>query len=271
MANRNLILGRSASLAACLTLLTSTVARADDPAAPRPVPVDTAPVEATNAYQLDVFLQASARQARASRRAILFTGIVTGAAMVPVGSTLWQRSDAVSQTIGAGLTIGGAAPFAFSLLSVPPSSIERLAGAYEAQRTWGNNSQAELVRATERKWEEIASASHDRRIAVGIVMAVLGGLATGSGIGLLLHSPVQGWTQNTQNTVGSVLLGAGVPVLSVGIRGLIQPTAEETWWNAYRAASSSPPSQRPTPSYYGTTVRVVPLPQGLFVGASMPP
>jgi hypothetical protein len=61
-----------------------------------------------------------------------------------------------------------------------------------------------------------------------------------------------------------------VPVLSVGIRGLIQPTAEETWWNAYRAASSSPPSQRPTPSYYGTTVGVVPLPQGLFVGASTP-
>jgi hypothetical protein len=76
---------------------------------------------------------ASAQQARAARRSIVFTGVVGGAAMVPVGLALWQRSDAVSQSVGAGLTIGGSAPLLFSALSLFPSTIDRLDASYERQ------------------------------------------------------------------------------------------------------------------------------------------
>ncbi len=268
-----------ASLVTCL-VLAPTSARADEPAAPvpilgaspalRPPLVGVAPgSEDPRASKLRIFLGESAREARASRRAILLTGIVAGAAMVPVGVTLWQRSDAVSQSIGAGLTIGGASPAAFSLLSLSQSSIERLADDYEARRESGESA-VDVVGATEVEWAEIASASHDRRMVTGVAAGVLGCAATVVGIEVLLSNPIGGWSRDTQNTIGSVLVGAGVPVFSLGIRALLQETPEERWWAIYRATGASGQSARPAPPAFIPSVSFVPMPGGFFAGATMP-
>lgn len=174
--------------------------------------------------RLQSALDASAREARLNRRAFSVTSVVGAALTVPVGTALWSRSDHVERTIGAGFAIGGAAPLAFSLLALAPSPVERLAARH----------------GTELEWEEVAETAHQRRIVSAIVEMTLGGLAAASGDGLLFaRHDVAGLDLESRATVGGILLGAGIPVLLLGIRNFIVPTPEERGWASYRGGGYS--------------------------------
>jgi hypothetical protein len=215
---------------------------------------------------LGVDLRAAAEQSRTSRRAVVLTGILAGAVMVPVGLALWHRSDAVSQSIGSGMTIGGAAPMVFSALSLSPTRIERLDARYERQLGWRQG--ASLDRETEAEWADLVDGAREARIARGCVGIALGTLATAAGAGLLLADPIHGLTRNQQYTVGAIAVGAGVPVLAIGVRAMLQLSPEETWWAAYRGERAA----RVEPPEGGASIpelQILPLRGGAIAGMSM--
>jgi hypothetical protein len=137
--------------------ISSTDARADEVGAVQQR--EPAPTARARSARLEAHLHAAARQGRDSRHAVLLTGIVGGVAMIPVGVTLWHRPDAVSQSIGAGMTIGGAAPLLFTALSLSPSKIERLEREYERRLASGEDG-GDLDRAIEAEWARLADRSH---------------------------------------------------------------------------------------------------------------
>jgi hypothetical protein len=227
---------RVALLAICLTSVTA-IARADEPPSnPRAV---TGSFEATRLHDA---LTLAARSARDGRTAGVATGLVAGAALVPAGILLARRSDAVSQSIGVGMTAGGTASLLFASLSLPTSSMERIAASFDARLASGA-SEDEIVHATEADWAAAADSGHDRRVVRGWISVGLGAALTGTGLYMLLADPgVLGQSRDSQYGVGSFLVGPGVPILGVGLRSLLQESTEEASWKAYRATKGAAPS-----------------------------
>ena len=76
---------------------------------------------------------------------------------------------------------------------------------------------------------------------------VLGTASTAAGL-FFLSNPVAGLSLDQQYTLGSSLVGPGVPFIGVGIRALFQESVEETSWESYRAVSGRAMSGGVTPS-----------------------
>jgi hypothetical protein len=169
--------------------------------------------------------------------AIATTQIIGGVAFLPTGIVLAARKDPVSQSIGIGMAVGGGVPLLFSGLSLLPSKMEGLRDRFEERRTAGM-ARDELLRVTESDWRETADASHSRRLVTGYITLSLGTASTAFGLALLLAKPgFAGLDRNGQYTLGSVLVGPGLPLITAGVFSLFQRTPEESSWQAYRAVS----------------------------------
>ena len=96
------------------------------------------------------------------------------------------------------------------------------------------------MRLTEADWERTARGAHTRRIVVGIIDLALGTASTAVGLYFLLSDPVAKMDRQDQTTLGSSLVGPGIPLVTFGIRSLLQESIEETSWNAYRATKAPP-------------------------------
>jgi hypothetical protein len=179
----------SFALGAGLVTLCPRAANAADPIAAPPSVQTGGPERRLAMMNSEIELFAS--RARAQRRTTLLAGLVGAAALVPAGYVLSQRSDAVSQSIGTGMEVGGAAPLAFSALSLSRSGMERLRDRLE-EGLGATTSRAELAEAMEADWQHTAEAAHDRRILFGVVGLVLGTASTAAGLFFLLSDPYRG-------------------------------------------------------------------------------
>ena len=181
---------------------------------------------------LDVFSQS----ARNTRRWLLYTAYGSALALLPAGIVIERRHNPLQHQTGIGMVVGGAAPLAFSWLLSRPSPVEQLANSFEAMRVPGADNR-ELVRRTEQAWQAAAETAYKRRKISGAITLALGIACTVTGITFLLRDHVGGMSRNDQYTVGSSLLGPGVPFATQGARSLIVPSTEEVGWAAYRAAT----------------------------------
>jgi hypothetical protein len=255
------------SASACIPLLFASVARADPGAVAEP-PAATAPVPATDSadvVRIGAVIHGSAREARNQRLAFMTAGFVAGAAMVPAGAVLSQRSNVVAQAMGVGLLAGGGTALAISLLHLIPSSIEGLEDVYEERRASGVDS-ARWVADFETQWADGARASHSRRIWFGVLELVAGAALTGTGLGLLLTGPVDGNTKSPQYNWGSSFVGGGVPFMSLAIHTLIQDSPLESSWATYKALGGQPGPVRPASV---TGFDVIPLRGGALACATL--
>jgi len=208
----------------------------------------TAPAEPTESSQLAIMdreLALFAEQAKAQRTALKITGTLSGAALLPAGIVLAQRSDPFAHSSGIGMEIGGAVTLALTLTAWIPSDMERVRGEFESRRASGVET-GTLLRDMETRWERAAEAGHTRRIVIGIVDLSLGVAATGAGLFFLLSDPVAKLDRNDQYTLGNSLVGPGVPLMANGIRMLVQDSIEETSWRAYQATKPIPQGSQNT-------------------------
>jgi len=95
------------------------------------------------------------------------------------------------------------------------------------------------IHAIEKEWREAAEASRSKRAFVGTAMLIAGGVSLATGLSLLLApAGFLGMSRQTQYTTGGVMMGTGMPVLTISVRFLIEWSAEETSWEAYRTMKS---------------------------------
>jgi hypothetical protein len=229
------------SLGATLTFFTAN-ARADDaPAPPTRDAIDTPAPPTRDAIDapLDARIEDAAEQGHASRTANAIAGGAGAAVLLPAGIALTQRSDAVSQSVGTGLAVNGGFSLLLTALSLRTSNAELLARRFELRRASGLPHDA-LVRETEADWSAVADASARRRHTAGVVEVVLGTALTAAGTALLLApSGTFDMSRNTQYTVGSLVLGPGLPIVSVGVHSILVKTPEEASWERYHAYAAS--------------------------------
>jgi hypothetical protein len=208
----------------------------------RTADAEPAPAGAPAVEQIAALLRENATSARDTRLAIASTQIAGGVAFLPAGIVLAARKDPVSQSIGIGMAVGGGVPLLFSGLSLLPSKMEGLLADFEQRRAAGTSSD-ELLRVTENEWRTTAEASHSRRLVTGYVTLSLGTASTAFGLALLLAKPgFAGLDRNGQYTLGSVLVGPGLPLITAGVFSLFLRTPEESSWQAYRALSQRDPT-----------------------------
>jgi hypothetical protein len=215
--------------------------------------------------QMAGLLQQSALSARDTRLAIAVTQIAGGGAFLPTGIVLAARKDPVSQSIGIGMAVGGGVPLLFSALSLLPSKMEGLRDHFEERRA-SHMASEELLRVTADEWRETANASQRSRLITGYVSLGLGSASTAFGMGLLLAKPgFAGLDRNGQYTVGSVLVGPGMPMITAGVFSLLQRTPEESSWETCRATSQRKPTafRLSAPS-----IGLAPLPGGALAVAA---
>ncbi len=157
-------------------------------------------------------------------------------------------TDAVSQSLGGSMLLGGVFPLVLSGLSLFPSKMEQLRDTFVSRRA-GGMGDAELVRLTEADWREAARVGHDRRIVLGGVEVALGAACVAVGAALILAPPgFANMDRDKQYTVGSALVGPGLPVLALGLRSLLLPAPEEIGWGVHRAARGLARAPVPLPS-----------------------
>ncbi|MFT3699331.1 MAG: hypothetical protein QM831_39650 [Kofleriaceae bacterium] len=157
-------------------------------------------------------LHAAAADARARREATIATGVIAGAGFVPLGAVLAERPDDAARAAGIGMIFAGGIPCLWSALAFGPSRIEQLADDVDA-------GVVDPQRALD-EWRVIAEDEHHRRIRSGIVESVLGLATIAIGVSLL--------RDNSRITPGSVLVGAGVPIVQLGVRSLVESTPAES-------------------------------------------
>jgi hypothetical protein len=179
-------------------------------------------------------LRLYAERSRHTRRSVIATSVVTGAALLSTGIVLAKREDEVSQSIGVGLIAGGAAPLLFSALLLRPSGIETVSADYDALSSSGADA-AHIRQVIEAEWRQAAESGRRKRIIAGGIETALGGALTAAGTYLLLAKPMWGMSRNRQYEVASFLVGPGVPIFSLGVRSLTVDSLEETSWKAYDA------------------------------------
>jgi hypothetical protein len=252
--------------ASLLVVLIPGSARADDEPPIRP-PASAPAATDADVARVEGLVHAAAAEAHKARHAGMLAGLVAGAALVPTGIVLNHRSDDVAQSIGVGLIVGGAAPAAFSLLLLLPSPAEQFADSYDRRRASGMSGR-DLVRATEADWQRLAENSRDRRVRMGHVEMWLGAAATGAGIYLLVSKPFSGMSRNEQYTIGSLLVGPGIPFVTLGIRSLVQESPEERAWATYHAIGGRDAATDRSASFV-PSVALSPLRGGLYASLSL--
>jgi hypothetical protein len=183
-------------------------------------------------------IEQSASDAQGRRGAALVAGLATAAVVTPPGVALVLRSDDVPHTIGVGLTATAGGAIVVSALSLRTSAAERFRDAFQARRASGM-APSELLHRTEEEWSELAASSARFRGSAGAIETAFGGLLAVAGGVLLLAPSIGGIEQNKQYSIGSILVGSGVPFLSLGIHTLFIKSPEETAWAAYRAGSAA--------------------------------
>jgi hypothetical protein len=266
-ATKRPVFGRMGVACSLVLLLSSGSALAANgsPSPPENASVTPPPSPAPAVGRVRDELGVYAEQARRERLVVNITTFAAGAALIPPGVILSQRSGPLAKTLGIGMTLGGSIPFLFVFSTLLPSKMERLRDEFDERRASGA-SEPELLRSLDEKWAGAARSAHNRRVVVGIVDLALGTAATGTGLFFLLSNRVGSMSRDAQYTVGYSLVGSGVPVAAFGIRSLVQKSLEETSWAAHRA------SQGMGPSAGGLTskprVGVAPLPGGAAAGVS---
>ncbi len=193
-------------------------------------PCDTAQETPVEIERLETLVHTAAQEARSERRANLVAVTVAGGVLVPTGIVIAQRPDELSRSIGVGLTFSGLIPLAFAALSHSPSPMEKFETRFDARCKSGMLS-ADLARITTTEWWDLARVSRDRRRSDGIRRIAMGLAATAIGIGFLRERPIGGLSRGAQYSIGSVLVGSGVPILQFGIRTRYQASPQETWWD----------------------------------------
>jgi hypothetical protein len=256
-------------LVATLSILLANMAAGAPAPATVPATAGNAPRASDSESRCEVdpiavgaLLRLYAERSRHTRRSIITTSVVTGAALLATGIILNDRQDEVSRSIGVGLIAGGAAPPLFSAMLLRPSGIETVSADYDALLSSGADA-AYIRRAIEDEWRQAAESGHRKRIIAGGVETALGGALTAAGTYLLLAKPVWGMSRNGQYEVASVLVGPGVPIFSLGARSLSVDSLEETSWKAYAAMFVTA-----QPTVPPVTFGIAPARGGLFAAMS---
>jgi hypothetical protein len=201
-----------------------------------------ADAEDADAARASAKLHAIAAQAADGRAAMGIVSLAGGVALLPTGLVLitTRADDPVAKSLGVGMSATGGAALVLGLLSVRESAIEEMSDTFEERRASGM-SNAELMRQSLTEWQTAAEASRVRRRVSGAIEAIFGVISTGAGLTLLLANPgILGMDRNRQYNVGSLLVGPGVPFLSLGIRTLMIRSPQEMFWETYSAAAAVP-------------------------------
>lgn len=87
---------------------------------------------------------------------------------------------------------------------------------------------------TEKEWSAAAASTAQRRATVGTIETAVGGTFVVTGAGFLLAPQIGGLHRRTQYSIGALLAGTGVPLLTLGLHALFVKTPVEVAWDAYR-------------------------------------
>jgi hypothetical protein len=205
---------------------------------------DTAPAASeADVQRLSAELHAGAERARENRTASGVVNLVAGAVLLPTGIALRVRADDdVAHSIGIGLTSSGASALLLAGLSLHQSKMESLDDAFRARRDSGMAA-SEVIAETEADLRAAAAASADRRAALGVVEVVAGSVLTAAGLSMYLAPKgALGMDRNTQYSVGSLLVGPGIPLTSLGVHTLLVKSPEETAWQAHHDGTVPQPA-----------------------------
>jgi hypothetical protein len=232
----------SCRLGHCLTtylvsatiLASATLASAAD--VPRNPQLGNPQTVAVDSKRLGKELDLFAEGANRARLATAVTGLGIGGALVPSGFVLLSRTDGVARSLIIGMIIGGFAQVASAPLMLIPTRMDELRDTFRS-RYAGFDSKG-TVREFEDEWRSAAAASRSKRFYVGTTVLSLGATSLALGLTALLAPPVLGMSRKTQYTVGGVMMGVGVSTTTVGLRFLLEWSAEETSWEAYRTMKS---------------------------------
>ena len=216
---------------------------------------------AVDLNRLGAELDLYAAEANRARLATALTGLGVGSALVPSGIVLLGRTDGVPRALVIGMIVGGSA----QLVSVPlvfiPTRMDEIRDEFMSRQTKLDSKAT--IRETENEWRLAAATSRRRRAYVGTSLLIFGAASMASGLTLLLaQEGIFGMSRKTQYTAGGVMMGVGVPVITIGVRFLLEWSLEETSWEAYRTMKSDAgPLRRLGP----VSIGVAPMPGGALV------
>ena len=246
---------------ACAMVLApaSRAAATDEPKGnPQSVAVD----QTRLGKELDLY----AAEANRTRLATALTGLGVGAVMVPSGIVLMGRTDGISRALVIGMIVGGSAQLASVPLLLIPTRMDEIRDDF-MRRPASRESKA-TVREIENEWRQAAEASRHKRTYVGATMLVFGTTSLVTGLSLLLAPQgILGMSRKTQYTWGGVMMGIGTPVITIGVRFLLEWSLEESSWEAYRTMKSDAGSLA---KLRWPSLGMTPVPGGALAFASMP-
>jgi len=214
---------------------------ADEPKGPAE-PLDVGPKGkpqsvAVDLKRLGTELDLYAAQANRNRLASALIGLGVGSALVPSGLLLLDRTDGISRALVVGMIVGGSAQLVSVPLQLIPTRMDEIRDEFIGRPA--NVESKATIREIETEWREAAESSRHKRILVGTTLLIFGSANLATGLTLLLAPEgILGMSRQTQYTWGGVTMGIGVPVISVGVRLLLEWSLEETSWEAYRTMKS---------------------------------
>lgn len=221
---------------------------------------------AVDLKRLGLELDLYAAEANRTRLASALIGLGVGAALVPTGIVLLGRTDGVSRALVIGMIIGGSAQIASVPLGFIPTRMDDIRDKFMSRPA--NVESKATIRAIENEWREAAETSRRKRAFVGTTLLIVGAVHLASGLSLLLAPEgVLGMPRKTQYTWGGVMMGVGVPVITVSVRFLLEWSLEETSWEAYRTMKSDAGSLA---RLHLPSIGVAPIPGGALAFATMP-
>jgi hypothetical protein len=220
---------------------------------------------AVDQTRLGKALDLYAAQANRTRLATALTGLGIGAVMVPSGIVLMGRTDGISRALVIGMVVGGSAQLASVPLVLIPTRMDEIRDDFRS-RPASLESKA-TVREIENEWRDAAESSRHKRTYVGATMLGVGTVSLATGLSLLLAPQgVLGMSRKTQYTWGGVTMGVGTPVITIGVRFLLEWSLEETSWEAYRTMKSDAGSLA---RLRWPSLSVTPVPGGALASVAM--
>lgn len=203
-------------------------ARAADPEPiPQPVEVDLDRL----VTQLDLFED----EARRKKTTTAVTGLTLGAATIPAGIILLNRTDGVSQALVIGMLVGGVSQVLSVPLSLIPTRMDQIREKLH-ERIKENAAPHHTVHTIEVEWREAAVAARTKRFRVGGALLTVGVMSVASGITFLIASEgIFGMSRTAQYTWGGIAWGTGISISTIGTRFLLEWSPEETAWASYRS------------------------------------
>lgn len=180
--------------------------------------------------ELDQFAQ----EAHRTKVATAVTGLSIGAAVVPAGIILLERTDGVSQALVIGMIVGGSAQLLSVPLSLIPTHMDDIRNELR-DRIAQNAPTRDTVHAIEVEWRGAAVSARTKRFRVGGTLLSAGIVSLATGLTFLIASQgVFGMSRKTQYTWGGVAMGTGMSITTIGTRFMLEWSPEETAWEAYR-------------------------------------